>query len=102
MALGILGAYGGLNKKEINDALFVGELFYSMAASTYLAGEAGFDSPLRVCYVRGVSRGSRCMLEEVFHGRQFRHFDLSRCSPYPFRFGYPLSDSLFGDCCPPP
>ena len=26
MALGILGAYGGLNKKEINDALFVGEL----------------------------------------------------------------------------
>src|SRR3982750_2277867 len=26
MALGILGAYGGLNKKEIPDALFVGEL----------------------------------------------------------------------------
>jgi magnesium chelatase family protein len=26
MALGILGAYGGLNKKEINDCLFVGEL----------------------------------------------------------------------------
>jgi magnesium chelatase family protein len=26
MALGILGAYGGLNKKEITDALFVGEL----------------------------------------------------------------------------
>ena len=26
MALGILGAYGGLNKKEISDALFVGEL----------------------------------------------------------------------------
>jgi magnesium chelatase family protein len=26
MALGILGAYGGLNKKEILDALFVGEL----------------------------------------------------------------------------
>jgi magnesium chelatase family protein len=26
MALGILGAYGGLNKKEIADALFVGEL----------------------------------------------------------------------------
>jgi len=26
MALGILGAYGGLNKKEISDCLFVGEL----------------------------------------------------------------------------
>ncbi len=26
MALGILGAYGGLNKKEITDCLFVGEL----------------------------------------------------------------------------
>jgi magnesium chelatase family protein len=26
MALGILGAYGGLNKKEVPDALFVGEL----------------------------------------------------------------------------
>ena len=26
MALGILGAYGGLNKKELPDALFVGEL----------------------------------------------------------------------------
>jgi magnesium chelatase family protein len=26
MALGILGAYGGLNKKEIPDCLFVGEL----------------------------------------------------------------------------
>jgi len=26
MALGILGAYGGLNKKEVNDCLFVGEL----------------------------------------------------------------------------
>jgi len=26
MALGILGAYGGLNPKEINDCLFVGEL----------------------------------------------------------------------------
>ena len=26
MALGILGAYGGLNKKQITDALFVGEL----------------------------------------------------------------------------
>src|SRR5713101_1848542 len=26
MALGILGAYGGLNKKELNDCLFVGEL----------------------------------------------------------------------------
>src|ERR1039457_4128669 len=26
MALGILGAYGGLNKKDIPDALFVGEL----------------------------------------------------------------------------
>ena len=26
MALGILGAYGGLNKKEITDAVFVGEL----------------------------------------------------------------------------
>src|SRR5207237_4084150 len=26
MALGILGAYGGLNKKEILDCLFVGEL----------------------------------------------------------------------------
>ena len=27
MALGILGAYGGLNKKQIDDALFVGELW---------------------------------------------------------------------------
>src|SRR5512141_65850 len=26
MALGILGAYGGLNKKEVSDCLFVGEL----------------------------------------------------------------------------
>src|ERR1700689_4082454 len=26
MALGIVGAYGGLNKKEIDDCLFVGEL----------------------------------------------------------------------------
>ena len=26
MALGILGAYGGLNKKELPDCLFVGEL----------------------------------------------------------------------------
>jgi len=26
MALGILGAYGGLNKKEVPDCLFVGEL----------------------------------------------------------------------------
>src|SRR4051812_4189257 len=26
MALGILGAYGGLNKKEVGDCLFVGEL----------------------------------------------------------------------------
>ena len=26
MALGILGAYGGLNKKEIPDCLFIGEL----------------------------------------------------------------------------
>src|SRR6058998_4262985 len=26
MAMGILGAYGGLNKKEISDCLFVGEL----------------------------------------------------------------------------
>src|SRR3981081_1186289 len=26
MALGILGAYGGLNKKEITDCVFVGEL----------------------------------------------------------------------------
>jgi len=26
MTLGILGAYGGLNKKEISDAVFVGEL----------------------------------------------------------------------------
>jgi magnesium chelatase family protein len=26
MALGICGAYGGLNKKEIVDAVFVGEL----------------------------------------------------------------------------
>src|SRR5205085_2019972 len=26
MALGILGAYGGLNKKEMSDCLFVGEL----------------------------------------------------------------------------
>jgi magnesium chelatase family protein len=31
MALGILGAYGGLNKKEIPDALFVGDS-RSMAA----------------------------------------------------------------------
>src|SRR6185312_14655166 len=27
MALGILGAYGGLNKKEVPDCLFVGELW---------------------------------------------------------------------------
>jgi len=26
MTLGILGGYGGLNKKEISDAVFVGEL----------------------------------------------------------------------------
>jgi len=26
MALGILGAYGGLNKKEVPDSVFVGEL----------------------------------------------------------------------------
>jgi|HubBroStandDraft_1064217.scaffolds.fasta_scaffold63636_1 magnesium chelatase family protein len=31
MALGILSAYGGLNKKEVPDALFVGEL--SLAAT---------------------------------------------------------------------
>src|SRR2546429_1986340 len=28
MALGILGAYGGLNKKKIQDCVFVGELFF--------------------------------------------------------------------------
>src|SRR5437762_13739285 len=27
MALGILGAYGGFNKKELQDCVFVGELF---------------------------------------------------------------------------
>jgi magnesium chelatase family protein len=34
MALGILGAYGGLNKKEIPDALFVGELWMAVSAAS--------------------------------------------------------------------
>jgi magnesium chelatase family protein len=42
MALGILGAYGGLNKKELLDCVFVGELSLSTAAF------AAFAEPCRL------------------------------------------------------
>jgi magnesium chelatase family protein len=44
MPLGILGAYGGLNKKEVPDALFVGEL----SLDGRLRGVRGCRSRLRL------------------------------------------------------
>src|SRR5437588_10463674 len=58
MALGILGAYGGLNKKEIPDALFVGEL--SLDGS--LRGVRG-ALPIAI-WARG-TEGKRLIVPEV-------------------------------------
>jgi len=58
MALGILGAYGGLNKKEITDALFVGELSLD-------GGIRGIRGALPIAVEARVKKFQRLIVPEV-------------------------------------